>query len=109
MTKAKELAILKEAAEKLGPNSVFGPWLTEQLVTMESDLKSDMIYGTTTFSEARRLCAEMLDECSSKIERECSKLAQEKLAQAAEGAKVQGRLREVNYRIDAFKRSISEV
>lgn len=45
ITPAMELAILAEAADKLGPNSYCGAWLREQLPFIEQDIRADMLPG----------------------------------------------------------------
>lgn len=42
MTKDEELAVLREAAAKLGPYSYIGPWLLEQLPFIERDVQNDI-------------------------------------------------------------------
>ena len=42
MTKSEELAILRDAAERLGPDSYCGPWLAEQLELVERDMLADL-------------------------------------------------------------------
>lgn len=41
MTKNEELQILREAAEKLGPDSYCGPWLRTVIPIIERDIRSD--------------------------------------------------------------------
>ena len=40
-TKAEEIAILRDAVNKLGSNSYCGPWLAQQLGSIEQDIRSD--------------------------------------------------------------------
>lgn len=53
MTKAEEIAILRKAAEQLGPNSYCGPWLEEEIPLIESDIRGDQS-PRASFREARR-------------------------------------------------------
>ena len=41
LTKTQEIAILTEAATKLGPNSYLGIWLTTFIPMIERDIRSD--------------------------------------------------------------------
>jgi hypothetical protein len=54
MKKTQELEILRECAEKLGPNSYCGPWLLDQLPFIERDMRSNML-PQTSWTETRRL------------------------------------------------------
>lgn len=58
-TKDGELAILAEAARRLGPLSYCGPWLAQQLDGISRDLRSDF-FPQIDVESARRQCGEML-------------------------------------------------
>lgn len=47
LTRDDEIAILREAVEKLGPKSYCGPWLAEQIVGIEHDIRSDLFPQTS--------------------------------------------------------------
>lgn len=49
MTKTQEIALIREFAEKLGPNSYFGPVLKDQLDDIEHHIRAD-IYPETMAS-----------------------------------------------------------
>jgi hypothetical protein len=49
MTKTEEIALIREFAEKLGPNSYFGPVLKDQLDDIEHHIRAD-IYPETMAS-----------------------------------------------------------
>ena len=49
MTKTEEIALIREFAEKLGPNSYFGPVLKDQLDDIEHPIRAD-IYPETMAS-----------------------------------------------------------
>jgi hypothetical protein len=42
MTKTQEIALIREFAEKLGPNSYFGPVLKDQLADIEQTIRNDL-------------------------------------------------------------------
>lgn len=43
MNKSTEIQILREAAEKLGPNSYCGPWLLSVLGEVEQEIRADFM------------------------------------------------------------------
>ena len=47
LTKAEEIAILVETAERLGPHSYCANWLREMIPFVESDIRGDMAPHTT--------------------------------------------------------------
>jgi len=57
-TKAEEIAILLQAAEKLGPGSYCGAWLREVAENVQSDIRADMP-PSPTISAWRKHCAEI--------------------------------------------------
>lgn len=61
MTKTEEIAIIREFARRLGPDSYFGPILAEQLGEIEQDISSD-IYPVATVARAKADCAEIRRE-----------------------------------------------
>lgn len=46
MTKTQEIALIREFAEKLGPNSYFGPVLKDQLADIEQAIQNDLYPDT---------------------------------------------------------------
>ena len=50
MTKSQEIQIIREAIEKLGSGSYCGPWLVDQLPSIESAITSDYPPETYAFS-----------------------------------------------------------
>ncbi len=64
-TKAGEVDILRQAIAALGPDSYIGPWLTEQLPFIESDLRSD-IRPLCTLASSQRLALEIVQEAKRK-------------------------------------------
>ena len=63
MTKSEEIAIIREFARKLGPDSYFGPILAEQLGEIEMDISSD-IYPSANVARAKADCAEIKREAN---------------------------------------------
>ena len=62
MTKSQEIQIIREAIEKLGSGSYCGPWLADQLPSIESAVTSDYPPETYAFSihEARIHCEKLV-------------------------------------------------
>lgn len=65
MTKSEEIAIIREFARKLGPNSYFGPILAEQLGEIEMDISSD-IYPSANVARAKADCAALRREADER-------------------------------------------
>lgn len=61
MTKSEEIAIIREFARRLGPDSYFGPILAEQVWEIEQDITND-IYPVATVTRAKADCAEIKRE-----------------------------------------------
>jgi hypothetical protein len=57
-SKSEEIAILLQAAEKLGPDSYCGAWLKEVAQNVEADIRADMP-PSPTISAWRKYCAEI--------------------------------------------------
>ncbi len=73
-SKSEEIQIIREAIEKLGVNSYCGPWLADQLPSIESAIASDYPPETYAFSiqEARIHCEKLIkaaNEESAAIEK----------------------------------------
>jgi hypothetical protein len=69
MTKAQEISIITECANRLGPDSYCGPWLLERIQEVESLIRSDIL-PTVTFADSSARCREILtaaDERASEI------------------------------------------
>lgn len=62
--KSKEIEILRNTIELLGPNSYCGPWLSDQMPSIESALASDYSPDVYAFSihEARIHCEKIIAE-----------------------------------------------
>ena len=62
MTKSQEIQIIREAIEKLGVNSYCGPWLADQLPSIESAITSDYPPEAYAFSlrEAHIHCEKLI-------------------------------------------------
>lgn len=62
MTKSQEIQIIREAIEKLGSGSYCGPWLADQLPSIESAITSDYPPEAYTFSlrEAHIHCEKLI-------------------------------------------------
>jgi cell division septum initiation protein DivIVA len=65
MTKSEEIAIIRELARRLGPDSYFGPVLAEQIWEIEQDIASD-IYPVATVARAKADCAEIKREADER-------------------------------------------
>lgn len=65
MTKSEEIAIIREFARKLGPDSYFGPILAEQIWEIEQDITND-IFPVATVARAKADCAEIEREADEK-------------------------------------------
>lgn len=50
MTKSEEIQILRDCAAKLGSNSYSGAWLSEQIESIESAMRSDIEPGAAGLS-----------------------------------------------------------
>ena len=73
MTKSEELQVIRDAISKLGPDSYLGPWLADQMPSIESALASDYPPEAYAFSvrEARIHCETLVNQAkqeSDKIE-----------------------------------------
>ena len=87
MTKSQEIQIIREAIAKLGQNSYCGPWLADQLPSIESALASDYPPETYALSirEARTHCEKLISQAkdeSAAIEKRAKSDA-EKLRESA--------------------------
>lgn len=58
-TKTEEIALLRECAAKLGPNSYCGPWLLEVSYEVEREIRSDFP-PSPSISRAQAECEAML-------------------------------------------------
>lgn len=67
MNKDQELAILAEAATKLGNASCLGPWLSSIIDELQRDLRSDFI-PVITLGEARYRAQRIAIEANDKAE-----------------------------------------
>ena len=65
MTKSEEIAIIREFARKLGPDSYLGPILAEQIWEIEQDITND-IYPVATVARAKADCAELKREADER-------------------------------------------
>lgn len=63
--KSEEIAILREAARQLGPLSYCGPWLSQQIAGIETDIRSDF-FPQIDLESTKRLCGEMLTNAHDK-------------------------------------------
>ena len=87
MTKSQEIQIIREAILRLGSDSYLGPWLADQLPSIESALASDYPPETYALSihEARIHCEKIIgqaNEESAAIEKR-AKADAEKLRESA--------------------------
>jgi hypothetical protein len=87
MTKSDEIQILRETIAKLGRDSYCGPWLADQLPSIESAITSDYPPEAYAFSihEARIHCEKIIAQAndeSAAIEKR-AKADSEKLREAA--------------------------
>ncbi len=53
MTKQNEIEILRACAERLGPDSYCGPWLSDQIPAIESDIRADL-FPMRSYRDARQ-------------------------------------------------------
>lgn len=58
-TKTEEIAILRDAVERLGSLSYCGPWLNGEIPILEGILRSDYL-PEITVADAQRTCAELV-------------------------------------------------
>lgn len=70
MTKSDELQVIREAISKLGPDSYLGPWLADQLPSIESALASDYPPEAYALSirEARIHCETLVNQAKKESE-----------------------------------------
>ena len=78
MNKNQELEILRETIARLGPDSYVGPWLAQELPSIEHDLRSDYrplitlaiakAHAKTTIDDARRQAHEIIVQAQSKAD-----------------------------------------
>ena len=65
MTKADELALLRETMKRLGPDSYCGPWLESELPAIEADMRNDFPVAAS-ISSARAECDRILAAANAK-------------------------------------------
>ena len=87
MTKSEEIQVIREAILRLGSDSYLGPWLADQMPSIESALASDYPPEAYALSihEARIHCEKIIgqaNEESAAIEKR-AKVEAEKLREAA--------------------------
>ena len=87
MTKSQEIQIIRDAIALLGVNSYCGPWLADQLPSIESSITSDYPPETYALSihEARIHCEKIIGQAkdeSAAIEKR-AKAEAEKLRESA--------------------------
>jgi hypothetical protein len=104
MTKSQEIQIIREAIEKLGVNSYCGPWLTDQLPSIESAITSDYPPEAYAFSihEARIHADKIIGEAR----REAFKLERDSIAQSK--ARFDAADKELMRKVDAFRQILRE-
>lgn len=92
MNKSEEIELLREVADKLGPNSYCGPWLASVADGVEIEIRGDF-FPTPTLAGTRKDCEEMVA------------LAKDKAEQIEADARTKGdkMLREVENRISLIK------
>lgn len=68
MNKSQEIQIIRETIEKLGVNSYCGPWLADQLPSIESAITSDYPPEVYAFSlrEAHIHCEKLINMAKDK-------------------------------------------
>jgi len=71
MTKAQEIEILRETVARLGATSYCGPWLADQLDSVESAIASDFAPEAYAMSmrEARIHCGQLLADARAEVVR----------------------------------------
>ena len=87
MTKSQEIQIIREAIATLGQNSYCGPWLADQLPSIESAITSDYLPEAYAFSlrEAHIHCEKLISmakEESAAIEK-LAKIDADKIRESA--------------------------
>ena len=87
MTKSEEIQVIREAILRLGSDSYLGPWLADQMPSIESALASDYPPEVYVFSihEARIHCEKIIGQANDEaaaIEKR-AKADAEKLREAA--------------------------
>lgn len=89
MTKSEELQVIREAISRLGSDSYLGPWLADQLPSIESALASDYppeayalsirearIHCETLVNQAKEESAAILARAKADAEKERQKACQ---------------------------------
>lgn len=89
MTKSDEIQVIREAISRLGSNSYLGPWLDDQMPSIESALASDYppeayafsirearIHCETLVNQAKKESAEILARAKADAEKERRKACQ---------------------------------
>jgi hypothetical protein len=69
MTKATEIAFLKQTAEKLGPNSYCGPWLSNVLPDLIATINNDLTPEPKLLAESYREAAAIVADAKAEAER----------------------------------------
>lgn len=64
-TKEEEIAILRDAANKLGAQSYCGPWLAQQLQNIESEIRSDFM-PSADIRAAQREAQQILENAQAR-------------------------------------------
>jgi dsDNA-specific endonuclease/ATPase MutS2 len=87
MTKSEEIQVIREAILRLGSDSYLGPWLADQMPSIESALASDYPPETYALSihEARIHCEKLISQANDEaatIEKR-AKFEAEKLRESA--------------------------
>jgi hypothetical protein len=77
-SKAEEIAILRETAERLGPHSYCANWLREMIPFVESDIRGDMA-PNTTMAETLALRHSIISDAKEAREQADKVLAQARL------------------------------
>jgi len=104
MTKAQEIEILRDTVARLGANSYCGPWLADQLPSIESAITSDFAPEAYAMSirEARIHCGQLLADARAEVAR------MEKASVAQSKSRFDAADKELARKVDGFREILRE-
>jgi len=104
MTKAQEIEILRDTVARLGATSYCGPWLADQLPSIESAITSDFAPECYAMSirEARIHCGQLLAEARAEI------ATMERVSAAQAKARFDAAEKEIARKVAGFREILRE-
>jgi hypothetical protein len=109
MTKQEEITLLREMAEKFGPNSYVGPWLKSVIPQVEYCVGSDFAPEefVPTIPQTREECGRMIETAGIQATHtiEAAKRVAKQTTEAAE----KERARCLEYAADALRKALKEI